>query len=106
MKQSGRAYLPQLNPVIPLSEFLGSARADVKYIAHCRSSAGMLPVVPASAKPSWLILIGPEGDFTDEEVELAVSLKFREINLGEAVYRTETAGIIACQMINFINTRK
>jgi 16S rRNA (uracil1498-N3)-methyltransferase len=103
MKQSGRAYLPQLNPIIPLPELLESARADIKYIAHCRSRTGISPELPATGKPSWLILIGPEGDFTEAEVELAKSMRFREINLGEAVYRTETAGIIACQLVNFIH---
>lgn len=104
MKQSGRAYLPRLNPMIPLPELLRYAQADIKYMAHCRTRPGTIPGKPVPGQQSWLILIGPEGDFTDEEVEMAVSLNFEEISLGEAVYRTETAGIITCQLVNCLNS--
>jgi len=103
MKQSGRARLPRLNPMVPFTEFVTREEADIKYIAHCRTKPGVLPEKPASGKLSWLVLIGPEGDFTSEEVDRALSGNFTEINLGEAVYRTETAGIMACQLINFLN---
>ena len=103
MKQSGRAHLPRLNPVVPFTELVTRAEADNKYIAHCRTKPGDLPEKHDPGKPSWLVLIGPEGDFTSEEVERALSSDFTEINLVEAVYRTETAGILACQLINFLN---
>jgi 16S rRNA (uracil1498-N3)-methyltransferase len=128
MKQSGRALLPALNPMVPLQVFLDSAKADLKYIAHCGTDpakhlariAGVGPATekpaaakpvaakPAAAKPesakrSWLVMIGPEGDFTRGEVDVALQRDFEEISLGEAVFRTETAGIIACQLVNFLS---
>ena len=105
-KQSGRAYLPKLNPVVPLSGFLQEAKADMKFIAHCRTKPGAVPENSGAPYSSWLVLIGPEGDFTPEEVALATAMHYREISLGEAVYRTETAGVMACQLINFLNPGK
>ncbi len=103
MKQSGRALLPKLNPMLPLPDLLERAEADIKYIAHCSASTGSLPPRPGSCCLSWMVLIGPEGDFTQDEVEMALDRGFKEISLGEAVYRTETAGILACQLVNFLN---
>jgi len=51
-----------------------------------------------------LILIGPEGDFSREEVEFAVQNGFKEISLGDARLRTETAGIVACHIVNLCNS--
>ena len=51
-------------------------------------------------------MIGPEGDFTSEEVAEAIAGNFRELSLGDAVYRTETAGIIACQLVSYIYLSK
>jgi len=103
MKQSGRAYLPKLNPATNFAEFIENAVADVKYIAHCREALGELPGSPQEKSMSWLVLIGPEGDFSASEVEMAKKSNFQEISLGEAVYRAETAGIIACQLISFLH---
>ena len=102
MKQTGRAYLTKLNSMVPLRELLEQAEADFKYIAHCGTSAEDLPERPIKANSSWLVLIGPEGDFTHEELKMTIERNYLEINLGEAVYRTETAGIIACQLIMFL----
>ena len=95
--------MPKLNPMVPLRELMDRAEADLKYIAHCGTSIEDLPEKPAAAKLSWLVLIGPEGDFTPEELKMTSERNYREINLGEAVYRTETAGIIACQLIRFLS---
>jgi 16S rRNA (uracil1498-N3)-methyltransferase len=103
MKQSGRAYLPKLNPMIPFKELLERAEAEYKYIAHCGTRTEDLAEKPASSKLSWLVLIGPEGDFTPDELKMATGLNYIELSLGEAVYRTETAGILACQQIRFLN---
>lgn len=106
MKQSGRAFLPKLNPVTQFSDFIDQADADFKYVAHCRTPGGKLPEKPLNTNMSWLILIGPEGDFSKTEVAQARKCNFQEISLGEAVYRTETAGIIACQLINCLHGSK
>jgi 16S rRNA (uracil1498-N3)-methyltransferase len=106
MKQSGRALLPKLNPIIPFEDFTLQAVADNKFIAHCRSRPGSLPADPGAGNLSWLVLVGPEGDFTPAEVRMAVDRDYREINLGEAVYRTETAGIMACQLVRFLHMER
>ncbi len=103
MKQSGRAYLPLLNPMISLVELLDQSDAFYKYIAHCETVRKDIPEKPVMANKSWLILIGPEGDFSPEEIIMAKEKNFRDMNLGEAVYRTETAGILSCQIIHQLN---
>jgi len=103
MKQSGRAYLPKLNHIVNISSLLKEADADKKYIAHCGTEPGTYPGRIDITNSSWLILIGPEGDFTREEISLAGEMNFRELSLGEAVYRTETAGLMACQLVNILN---
>ncbi|MFC2098391.1 16S rRNA (uracil(1498)-N(3))-methyltransferase [Bacteroidota bacterium] len=103
MKQSGRALLPKLNAIVTLEDFLTQSEADLKYIAHCGTSPTDQPSRPVPKNQSWLILVGPEGDFTPEELKLALEENYVELNLGEAVYRTETAGIMACQLIRILN---
>jgi len=103
MKQSGRAFLPKLNPMIPLMDFIDTANADLKYIAHCLTTPENLPKKPLKGNLSWTIMIGPEGDFSKEELAGAKEKGFQEISLGEATYRTETAGIIACQLVRYLN---
>jgi len=106
MKQSGRAYLPKLNPMIPLPEFIHESRADNKFIAHCGADLDDSLGNTTLANLSWLVLIGPEGDFSPKEVALATDRQYTEISLGDAVYRTETAGIMVCQLINCQNQIK
>ena len=106
MKQSGRAVLPRLNPMIPFMDVIRSPEEGRKFIAHFAAQAFNLSEPAAERSKSWLVLIGPEGDFTNDEIERAVSAGFQELNLGEAVYRTETAGLIACHMVHFINRGK
>jgi len=103
MKQSGRASLPKLNPIISLSVLMQNARADYKFIAHCMAEPGPFPAGSLIPDRKWLVLIGPEGDFTPEEVANATLHNFVEMNLGEAVYRTETAGVLACHQINLLS---
>ncbi len=103
MKQSGRALLPRLNPMIPLKDFVDKTNSDLKYIAHCRCKDGKMPMKPRESNLSWTIMIGPEGDFSNDEVLISEEKGFQEISLGDAVYRTETAGIMACQLVSFLN---
>jgi 16S rRNA (uracil1498-N3)-methyltransferase len=106
MKQSGRALLPRLNREIPLSDFLDRSTADIKLIAHCETTGSQNITAEPHIDQSWIIMIGPEGDFTPGEIEAAKQNAYREINLGEAVYRTETAGIIACHTISLLYQNK
>lgn len=114
IKQSIKAYLPKINEVEDFKKFIASAN-DVngeKFIAHCQTPLSLgeglgvrLPHLKALYTPSQnaLILIGPEGDFTLDEVKLAVDNGFKEISLGDSRLRTETAGMYACALINSRN---
>ena len=106
MKQSGRALLPRLNSEIHLSDFMDRASADIKLIAHCETTADQNIASEALKDLSWIIMIGPEGDFTPGEIEAALQNDYHEINLGEAVFRTETAGVIACHTISLLYQNK
>ncbi len=106
MKQSGRALLPRLNREIPLGNFLETATADIQLMAHCYTTPGQHIDSEPVIGQIWKIMIGPEGDFTPGEIEEARQKTYREINLGEAVYRTETAGIIACHAISLLYQNK
>lgn len=103
MKQSVKAFLPKLNPMIPFNKFITINEVSRKYIAHCND--GDKPHLKNEIKKeeNVLILIGPEGDFSPEEVELAKTNGFREISLGQSRLRTETAGVVACHIVNLVN---
>ena len=101
-KQSLKAYKPALTDLIKFKDFIDDNRG-AGYIAHCNSSN--LPhfkTVYTSGEDAT-ILIGPEGDFSPEEVEYALKNGFKEISLGYSRLRTETAGVIACAMFNLLN---
>jgi len=102
MKQSGRALLPRLNREIPLSDFLDRSTADIKLVAHCNTAPNQFIDSKPLEDQRLIIMIGPEGDFTTKEIENALQNDYREINLGEAIYRTETAGVIACHTISLL----
>ncbi len=103
MKQSKRAYLPKLNDVISYKAFVQSTFDEDCYIAHCvESEKSQLKDVLIKNKNS-LILIGPEGDFSTNEIQLALENNFKAVSLGSSRLRTETAGIVACHTINLIN---
>lgn len=103
MKQSLKAYLPKLNPVIPFRDFVKACKEPHKLIAHCRKGEKKRLDEVYPAGEDVVILIGPEGDFSEEEVALAEKTDFRAVSLGNSRLRTETAGIVACHSINFIN---
>lgn len=98
LKQSGNLYMPTLNePLEILKFFEQNPTADVKLIAHCEEDEQKVKMADYLEKgQTVLILIGPEGDFTSEEVILAKENGFRSVSLGDARFRTETAGVIAC----------
>jgi len=103
MKQSQRAYLPKLNPLKDFHRFIAETTCKSKIITHCNSQD--LPIITKELVPGApvVILIGPEGDFTMDEVNQAMLQGFREASLGHFVYRTETAGIMACHLFNLMN---
>jgi 16S rRNA (uracil1498-N3)-methyltransferase len=102
MKQSQQAWMPILHPLRPFSDILKQL-ADQKFIGYVDSSN---PVhLKAIAKPnkSYLLLIGPEGDFAIDELNAALQSGFEKVSLGENRLRTETAGLTACQTLQFVN---
>jgi len=99
MKQSLKYHLPKLNEAISLNDFLKQEFEGTKYIAHCEDGEkNELKTVSKAEKT--LILIGPEGDFSPKEIELALQNQFKAVSLGTSRLRTETAGIVAVHTIN------
>lgn len=105
MKQSGRCYLPQLHELILLKDFIlqNSMPQTNKYIAHCKTSVRANFFHSAASAQNVLILIGPEGDFTEEEILLAEKNNFTSVSLGDMRLRTETAGILACAGLHAVH---
>lgn len=103
VKQSIKAYHPRLNETVKLKSFVKSLNSKQKFIAHCNSgdkSALKDILVPQT---DYIILIGPEGDFTPDEVAVCMQNGYIPITLGESRLRTETAALEACFEVNFIN---
>ncbi len=99
MKQSGQATVPRLNPLCKLKD-LQDLNSSIKYIAHCENEKqGHLKKLYEAGKSS-LILIGPEGDFSANEIDFALKQGYKPISLGNNRLRTETAGIVVCNTIN------
>lgn len=103
MKQSLKAYLPQLNPLIKFSDFICLPFSGQKFIAHCGEDYRDLLTRKIVAQENYLIMIGPEGDFSTDEIELAIQAGFQPVSLGESRLRTETAGLVACHTFNLMN---
>ncbi|MFM1876682.1 MAG: hypothetical protein RL266_2419 [Bacteroidota bacterium] len=99
MKQSQRNWLPTIQPLTAFSDFVSSVDHPM-LIAHCRDGKKVLLNKDLNTE-SW-ILIGPEGDFTEGEIELALAKNATEIDLGKSRLRTETAGIFALSVMNFL----
>ena len=103
MKQSLQCFLPKLNEAIVLKDFLEQAQITKKYIAHCEETDKKSLKSLLKPNEDYLILIGPEGDFSKSEIEMALEQNFIPLTLGETRLRTETAAIAACHSVAFIN---
>jgi len=105
MKQSLKAYKPTLEPAVSFAELVKQYQNTVvnKYIAHCQDLPTKLLKTVLQPKKDLLILIGPEGDFSHKEVEIASENGFLGVSLGSSRLRTETAAITACHSVSFIN---
>lgn len=99
-KQSLTPYLPKLNELTPYDEFVNAAKEDTKFIAHCYKNERKELKNEIQPGKSVLVLIGPEGDFSEQEVEDALRLGFVPVTLGNSRLRTETAAVVACVMCN------
>lgn len=103
MKQSLKAYHPKLNPLTPFNDFVQKAETTQKFIAHCAEGEKFYLKDALQISSSCTILIGPEGDFSPKEIQMATQHGFAPISLGEARLRTETAALSACFEVNFLN---
>jgi 16S rRNA (uracil1498-N3)-methyltransferase len=103
MKQSLKAYLPQLDQLTRFSDFIRQPFAGQKFIAHCEEQHRELLKNAIKPTSNYLILIGPEGDFTTEEIDAAIESGFQPVSLGDSRLRTETAGVVACHTFNLLN---
>ncbi len=104
MKQSLKAILPDLHAEVSFQEFIENVEADEKFIAYV-DNVNTTPHLKSLIHPdkSYCILIGPEGDFSSEEITLAQQQGFQAVSLGKSRLRTETAGIAACLILNLTN---
>lgn len=100
IKQSLKARLPKLNGMTDFDKFITQEFAGQKFIAHCYE--GEKPLLKNVMKPGEdaLVLIGPEGDFSEEEVAKAIEKGFQPISLGKSRLRTETAALVATMVVN------
>ena len=105
MKQSARTFLPELDELTPFREVVTLSRDAVKLIAHCNMEGDRKTMAECIAPgDNVMVLIGPEGDFSPEEVALARANGFTEITLGDTRLRTETAALTAVMFTAFVNS--
>lgn len=117
VKQSHKAWKPIVNQMVPFKEFIKTPRKGRKFICHCYEEVekkdffqeiskpyadGSLSVAEADANgdADITVLVGPEGDFSIDEVKLALENGYESVSLGTSRLRTETAGLVAVQMAN------
>ncbi len=104
MKQSQQAYLPKLDDLCTFKQLINNQNiCQNKFIAHCVDSEKKLLKNSIVKHSDSLILIGPEGDFTVEEIELALKNNYQAVSLGNTRLRTETAGIVAVHTVASAN---
>lgn len=103
MKQSQKSKLPQLNEIIGFDEFIKQPFDGQKFIAHCYDTEKTPLTKICKQNTNTLILIGPEGDFSEQEVEESIQQGFVPISLGDSRLRTETAALVACHTVHVIN---
>jgi 16S rRNA (uracil1498-N3)-methyltransferase len=103
VKQSLQAYLPKINDLTSFKEIINSKEADQKLIAHCyNEEKNDLKQIEFKNK-STLVLIGPEGDFSMDEVDVALKNNFKAVSFGSNRLRTETAGLYVCQAASLLS---
>jgi len=105
MKQSLQSTLVKINPMQLLKDFILTTHATQRFIAYVDHTNPNHLSDCTAASEQYIVMIGPEGDFSKKEVELALSHNFQKVNLGPHRLRTETAGIVACHTLNLINRK-
>ena len=103
MKQSLRAFLPKINSPVTFSDFLEQERSGLLFIAHCDKRGRVEFKRKIAPDHDITVLIGPEGDFTPDEIRDAEDKGFLSVSLGESRLRTETAALVATTTVNLVN---
>ena len=99
MKQSGNLWLPEITDTTKLTQLITQETAETRYIAHCYNEERAVFTSAVKTK-SVVLLIGPEGDFSRQELSLAEEHGFTSFSLGKNRLRTETAAVAGCTLIN------
>jgi len=101
MKQSLKAFKPTLHPPLHLKDFLTRKADGIKGIAHCypTNKSGVTELGPSDR---YTMLVGPEGDFTEEEVRSALKAGYTPFHLGQSRLRTETAAVYICTAVQLL----
>ena len=109
MKQSLKTTLPRLDEMTPLKSLLDEPWPGERYIAYCDAELPREQRQPLAALygggSDVMVLIGPEGDFSPEEVDMALAAGFKPVTLGQSRLRTETAAVVACATIHAADDR-
>jgi 16S rRNA (uracil1498-N3)-methyltransferase len=103
MKQSLHYYLPKLNEPVAMIDFLKIKKSGQLFIAHCEETNKKSLKSELKPNENVTLLIGPEGDFSIKEIELAIENNFIPVSLGNTRLRTETAAVVACHSVVFKN---
>lgn len=104
VKQSLQMYLPKINDLCDVNDFVETRHADVKMIAHCEESTKTNMKNHIQKHQNHILLIGPEGDFVQKEIELAINRGYIPVTLGENRLRTETAALYVCNAFSVLLT--
>jgi 16S rRNA (uracil1498-N3)-methyltransferase len=105
MKQSKKVFLPLINEIIPFNTFITKYKTDSKLLFTQTASTDSSFSKNYRASQSLVALIGPEGDFHESEIKLAVENGFIPTTLGDTRLRTETAALSVCTIFNFMNSQ-
>ena len=103
MKQANVLFLPKLNKFKTFKEFMQVKNEGIQLIAHCEETSKKSLKSVLKPNQTVTLLIGPEGDFSEKEIQLATAQNFTAVSLGNTRLRTETAAIVACHSVVFVN---
>ena len=103
MKQCNQLYLPKLNEAISFKEFIKRKNDGLQLIAHCEETDKKTLKSVLKPNEDVTLLIGPEGDFSEKEIALALENNYIPVSLGNTRLRTETAAVVACHSVVFFN---
>lgn len=103
MKQCNALFLPKLNDAISFKEFIKLDQKNLKLIAHCEETNKRTLKSILNPNADVTVLIGPEGDFSEKEIALAIDHSYLPVSLGKTRLRTETAAIVACHSVVYVN---